>query len=63
MNDRVVELEEMRTALLEVHVPRWVSSPHRPVCSVCAQWMGTARGLKRVGWPCRTARLLGVGDE
>jgi hypothetical protein len=52
------ELGTTRAELLELHRPRKVAGREEVRCTECAGYVSGA--LRRMDWPCRTARALGV---
>lgn len=56
---RVLELMVERKAVLAIHRPRRMSNGVVR-CVECGEWGG--RELRRMPWPCRTARAMGVRE-
>jgi hypothetical protein len=55
--DALKRNRELKAALLELHRPRKVAGGQIR-CTECAVYVSGA--LRRMDWPCRTARALGV---
>lgn len=51
------QLDDLHAAVLELHRPRTVAGG-QVRCTECATYVNGA--LRRMDWPCRTARVLGV---
>jgi hypothetical protein len=51
------QLDDLHTQLLRLHRPRTVAGG-QVRCTECATYVNGA--LRRMDWPCRTARAMGI---